>query len=162
MNFNEVFTRGGYRCHSTGDRGRKQARPLICQKTARYINFLSLPLPLDEKDTDPNSGVHSVFRLLCCSELGNLNKLFRIKKKKKTLSGVHFVRNYIFAGKVNFEGSLNDWELGGEGGGRKEREGTGKSEGDAQREREIDRVGGAEALCCTARGALGVRQEKGR
>lgn len=52
-----------------------------------------------------------MFRLLCCSELGNLNKLFQIIKKK-SLSGVHFVRNYIFAGKVNFEGSLNDWELG--------------------------------------------------
>lgn len=60
-----------------------------------------------ERETDPNSGVHSAFRLLCCSELGNLNKLFQIRKKK-SLSGVHFVRNYIFAGKVNFEGSLND------------------------------------------------------
>lgn len=29
------------------------------------------------------------------------------------------MRNYIFPGKVNFEGSLNDWELGGE---RRDRE----------------------------------------
>jgi len=105
MNFNEVYTRGGYR---------RQTRPLICQKTARYINFFryfSLSLPLDKKkrETDPNARVYSVFRLLCCSELGNLNKLFQIRKRrKKSLSGVHFVRNYIFAGKVNFEGILND------------------------------------------------------
>lgn len=111
MNFNKVYTRGGYRCQSAGDRRWKQTHPLICQKTARYVNFFSsLLLPLDEKkETDPNSGVHSVFRFLCCSELGNLNKLFEILK----CSVVHFVRNYIFAGKVNFEGSLNDWELGG-------------------------------------------------
>lgn len=76
------------------------------------VHKLFLPEPSDEKkETDPNSGVHSVFRLLCCSELGNLNKLFQIIKK--SLSGVHFVRNYIFAGKVNFERSLNDWERGG-------------------------------------------------
>lgn len=36
MNFNEVYTRGGYRCRSAGDRGRKAGPvPLICQKTAR-------------------------------------------------------------------------------------------------------------------------------
>lgn len=33
----------------------------------------------------------------------------------KMLSRVHFVKNYIFAGKVNFEGSLNDLEQGVEG-----------------------------------------------
>lgn len=52
-----------------------------------------------------------MFRLLCCSELGNLNKLFQIEKKKQNPEysvGVHFVKNYVFAGKVNFEGSLND------------------------------------------------------
>lgn len=43
MNFNEVYTRGGYRCQSAGDRRWKQARPLICQKTARYINFFFSP-----------------------------------------------------------------------------------------------------------------------
>lgn len=45
MNFNEVYTRGGYRCQSAGDRRWKQARPLICQKTARYINFSPLLPP---------------------------------------------------------------------------------------------------------------------
>lgn len=29
---------------------------------------------------------------------------------EKNGSAVHFVQNYIFAGKVNFEGSLNGWE----------------------------------------------------
>lgn len=36
------------------------------------------------------------------------------------LSGVHFVRNYIFVGKVNFEGSWNDYRnlgCGGRGAG---------------------------------------------
>lgn len=46
------------------------------------------------------------------------------------LSGVHFVRNYIFAGKVNFEGSWNDYRnLGGVrwgGGCRGRKEGGGK------------------------------------
>lgn len=83
MNFNEVYTRGGYCCQCAGDRRWKQARPLICQKTARYINF-SRPSPSPytdmrkkerEREKDPNSGVQKVFRLLCCSELGNLNKL---------------------------------------------------------------------------------------
>lgn len=39
----------------------------------------------------------------------NLNKLFWGKRKKMTW-WVHFVRNYIFTGKVNFEGSLNGWK----------------------------------------------------
>lgn len=49
MNFNEVYTRGGYRCRSGGDGegGRVglcvcwgAACPLICQKTVRKVNFL--------------------------------------------------------------------------------------------------------------------------
>lgn len=90
-----------------------------------------------------------MFRLLCCSELGNLNKLFSNKKGKKSLSGVHFVRNYIFAGKVNFEGSLNDWKLGG----CRAREGRG-----AERKRNRGWVGG---VAGATRGALGVEEEKG-
>lgn len=92
-----------------GREGGSEGGPLCAQKTARYINFPPLPSPL------PHPGeiqeLHLMFRLLCCSELGNLNKLFQIKKKKKNpecSARVHFVRNYIFAGKVNFEGSLND------------------------------------------------------
>lgn len=64
-----------------------------------------------------------------------MNKLFQMWKKKgggrkkKSLSGVHSVRNYIFAGKVNFEGSSNDGRTEGLTGkkGRGKR-GVGKGE----------------------------------
>lgn len=62
------------------------------------------------------------------------------------------MRNYIFAGKVNFEGSLNDWDL--EWGAEVRRGGRG-SEGmkegrDTLGEREIEEKGG---------GTLGVEEE---
>lgn len=55
MNFNEVYTRGAYRCHGAGDRRWKQNRPLMCQKTARYINFSPCLLhsPIQEKFRAP-------------------------------------------------------------------------------------------------------------
>lgn len=44
MNFNEVYTRGGYHCQSARYPRWKQARPpFICQEIARYINFFLLP-----------------------------------------------------------------------------------------------------------------------
>lgn len=44
MNFNEVYTRGGYHCQSARYPRWKQAHPpFICQEIARYINFFLLP-----------------------------------------------------------------------------------------------------------------------
>lgn len=148
MSFNEVYTRGGYGCHRCWGRRWKRNQPLMWQKTARYINFSPCLLL---SPTRRNPGLHSMYRLFCCSELANLNKLFQIwKKKKKRSVGVHFVRNYIFAGKVNFEGSLNDCR-GIEGEWKREREGGEKK----------NRKGGGDGIVMPRRGALGVMEKKG-
>lgn len=45
MNFNEVYTRGGYHCQSARYPRWKQAHPpFICQEIARYINFFCCPM----------------------------------------------------------------------------------------------------------------------
>lgn len=54
------------------NRGDISNESLICQETARYINFLFSFSRIKSKFTGPLRGS----RLLHCSELGNLNKLF--------------------------------------------------------------------------------------
>lgn len=76
------------------------------------------------------------------------------------LSGVHFVRNYIFVGKVNFEGSWNDYRnlgCGGRGAGCRRSEDWGGSESKAEGKSEMGGGWGGGG----AQEAQGVRKEKG-
>lgn len=54
------------------NRGDVSNESLICQETARYINFFFSFSRIKSEFTGPLRGS----RLLHCSELGNLNKLF--------------------------------------------------------------------------------------
>ena len=91
MHFNEVYTRGG---ESAGDRGWKQ-EPEDSKVHKLFFHLLPLDV-MKKRDRFTNSGVHSVFRLLCCSELGNLNKLFSNKKGKKIAQWGSFCEKLYF------------------------------------------------------------------
>lgn len=49
MNFNEVYTRGGYGCRGAGDSRWRRACPLIWQEMSMYINFFFFFFTLMEK-----------------------------------------------------------------------------------------------------------------
>lgn len=87
-------------------------------------------------------------------------------RKKNSLSGVHSVRNYIFAGKVNFEGSSNDGRTEGLTGkkgrgkrGRKRGMKGGRTGGRMEQEGRI--IKGEERNMVPRKGALGVEEEVG-
>lgn len=82
-----------------------------------------------------------------------MNKLFSIiiiiikreeRRKKIAQWGSFCEKLYFFAGKVNFEGSLNDLELGGRGGskGRRERGSSGMRGGKKEKRKCMEAGGG--------------------
>lgn len=85
---------------STRDSGKAQNEPYICRETVGYINFFFF----SSFSSPPFAGP---FGARDCSAVPSWAIWINYAENHLV---VHFVWNYIFAGKVNFEGSLNGWK----------------------------------------------------